>query len=128
MTFIRASCIGAESCGRDVELGTADVTVITHPGEAGGEYQFRCPHCRHLVIKEAEPRTIQLLIAAGCVERTIGPPVIELGEGDTITHDEILGAHKLLANSRSLAAELRRHKLIVKGGPLDKRRTKKTAP
>jgi hypothetical protein len=30
-----------------------------------GEYSYRCPVCEMMVVKEAEPRIIDLLIASG---------------------------------------------------------------
>ena len=61
MTTIRASC---ERCG-DVELTTADMKVCVCVSADRGEYSFRCPVCETMVVKEAEPRTIDLLIASG---------------------------------------------------------------
>ncbi len=62
MITIRASC---ERCG-DVELTTADVRVrVWVSDDDRGEYSYRCPVCEMMVVKEAEPRIIDLLIASG---------------------------------------------------------------
>jgi predicted RNA-binding Zn-ribbon protein involved in translation (DUF1610 family) len=61
MATIRATCT---VCG-DVELGTADVRVRVDPTTNQGSYSFLCPRCGSLVVKPAQPRTIDLLLASG---------------------------------------------------------------
>src|SRR5690349_19515320 len=61
MATSRASCAG---CG-DVELTTRDVRVRVCTHDNRGTYSFRCPRCRMVVVKSAEPRTIELLVASG---------------------------------------------------------------
>ena len=61
MATIRASCT---DCG-DVELTTADVTVRVCADDNQGTYSFRCPVCRMAVVKPAEPRIVELLVASG---------------------------------------------------------------
>ena len=61
MATIRATCT---VCG-DVELGTADVRVRIDPTSNQGSYSFLCPRCGTLVVKPAQPRTIDLLLASG---------------------------------------------------------------
>ena len=61
MATIRASC---ETCG-DVELTTADVRVRVCINDNRSEYSFRCPDCHMTVVKGAEPRTVDLLVASG---------------------------------------------------------------
>jgi hypothetical protein len=61
MATIRATCT---VCG-DVELGTADVRVRVDPSNNQGTYSFLCPRCSSLVVKPAQPRTIDLLLASG---------------------------------------------------------------
>ena len=75
MATIRASC---ETCG-DVELTTADVRVRVCTSDNRGEYSFRCPDCDMTVVKGAEPRTIDLLVASGVQLDTWSLPA-ELGE------------------------------------------------
>jgi hypothetical protein len=106
MATIRASCF---DCG-DVELTTADVRVRVCTTDNQGTYSFRCPHCSMTVVKPAEPRTVDLLVASGVVYSTWTPP-LELseprGEGSTpITHDELLDFHALLADDSLLSDAL----------------------
>ncbi len=95
MATIRASC---GDCG-DVELTTRDVQVrvCTHDNE--GTYSFRCPRCELVVVKPAEPRIIELLVASGVHLSTWSLPS-ELSEpragGDPISHDDLLDFHALM--------------------------------
>ncbi len=75
MATIRATCT---VCG-DVELGTADVRVRVDPTSHQGTYSFVCPRCDTLVVKPAQPRTIDLLLASG-VEYDVGTAPMELVE------------------------------------------------
>lgn len=91
MATIRASC---ETCG-DVELTTADVKVRVCINDNRGEYSFRCPDCTMTVVKGAEPRTIDLLVASGVAMDTWSLPA-ELDEpkvGRPISHDDLLEFH-----------------------------------
>jgi hypothetical protein len=99
MATIRASC---EDCG-DVELTTADVRVRVCIDDNRGEYSFRCPGCVMTVVKPAEPRTIDLLVASGVAMDTWSLPA-ELDEikiGRPITHDDLLEFHDKLHDSSS---------------------------
>jgi hypothetical protein len=95
MATIRASC---SECG-DVELTTRDVHVRVCTLDNQGSYLFRCPSCCMTVVKAAEPRTIDLLVASGVSYETWSPP-LELseprGDGTPITHDELIDFHALL--------------------------------
>ena len=94
MATIRASC---PTCG-DVELTTADVRVRVCINDDRGEYSFRCPICTMTVVKPAEARTIDLLVASGVAMDTWSLPA-ELSEpriGDPISHDDLLDFHALL--------------------------------
>ena len=96
MATIRASC---PDCG-DVEMTTADVTVRVCTADNQGAYTFRCPVCQMTVVKGAEPRTIDLLVASGVELSTWSPPA-ELSEthyGEPITHDDLLDFHDQLHN------------------------------
>jgi hypothetical protein len=102
MATIRASC---GDCG-DVELTTADVLVRVCTDTNDGEYLFRCPVCAMTVVKPAETRTIDLLVASGVSMQTWSLPA-ELWEprcGGPITHDDILDFHECLTDDASLAA------------------------
>jgi hypothetical protein len=104
MATIRASC---GDCG-DVELTTADVRVRVCTDTNEGEYLFRCPVCAMAVVKAAEPRTIDLLVASGVAMQTWSLPA-ELWEpryGSPITHDELLDFHETLADEAAFSAAI----------------------
>lgn len=104
MATIRASC---GDCG-DVELTTADVSVRICDDNNEGTYSFRCPHCEMTVVKSAETRTIDLLVASGVSYTTWQLPA-ELSEprlGDPIDHDDLLDFHDLLSDDRALELAL----------------------
>lgn len=95
MPTIRATC---GDCG-DVELTTTDVRVRVCVQDNSGSYLFRCPTCHMSVVKSAEPRIVDLLVASGVELSTWDLPA-ELHEpklGPTIDHDDILDFHVLLA-------------------------------
>jgi hypothetical protein len=102
MATIRASC---EHCG-DVELTTADVAVRVCAEDNQGSYSFQCPECGVIVVKPAEPRTVDLLVASGVSYATWSMPA-ELCEprglgAAAITHDELLDFHELLGDDLRL--------------------------
>lgn len=102
MATIRASCA---ACG-DVQLTTADVTVRVCVSNEQGEYRFRCPSCDELVVRSAEQRTIDLLLAAGVAYKTWSLPeeMFERHSGDPISHDDILDFHHLLQDDTAIKA------------------------
>ncbi len=94
MATIRASCA---DCG-DVELTTRDVRVRVCEADNSGSYSFRCPSCHMAVVKPAEPRIVDLLVASGVTVSMWRLPA-ELDEprnGAPITHDDLLDFHHLL--------------------------------
>ncbi|WP_334143573.1 hypothetical protein [Rhabdothermincola sp.] len=101
MATIRASC---SECG-DVELTTGDVHVRVCTADNQGTYLFRCPVCAMTVVKPAEARTIDLLVASGVSYETWEPP-LELAEprgtGGPITHDDLIDFHHLLQDDERL--------------------------
>lgn len=104
MATIRASC---PDCG-DVELTSADVHVRICDDTDDGTYSFRCPFCTMTVVKPAEARTIDLLIASGVAFSTWRMPA-ELAEchlGDPINHDDLLDFHNLLNDDSRLYAAM----------------------
>ncbi|MFV2039281.1 MAG: hypothetical protein ACC660_03470 [Acidimicrobiales bacterium] len=104
MATIRASC---ERCG-DVQLTTSDVTVRMCVSNDEGEYRFECPACADLVVRHAEQRTIDLLLAAGVEFVTWALPaeLFEHHDGDPISHDDLIDFHTFLENDIALATEL----------------------
>lgn len=104
MATIRASC---PDCG-DVELTTSDVRVRVCLDDDRGEYRFTCPICAMVVVKPAEHRTIDLLVASG-VEMdtwTLPAELFEARSGRQINHDDILDFHRLLADENATAEAL----------------------
>lgn len=95
MATIRASCA---DCG-DVELTTQDVEVRVCTEDNRGTYSFRCPSCDVLIVKAADPRIVELLVATGVRLATWSLPA-ELFEprstGAPITHDDLLDFHALM--------------------------------
>jgi hypothetical protein len=104
MATIRASC---GDCG-DVELTTNDVRVRVCVEDNQGTYTFRCPHCRFAVVKPAEPRIVDLLVASGVRLSTWSLPaeLYEAHRGDPITHDDLLDFHALLSGDDSWFEDL----------------------
>ena len=102
MATIRASCA---DCG-DVELTTTDVHVRVCTADNQGTYTFRCPVCHMAVVKKAEPRTVDLLVASGVAYSTWSPPLelSERREGEPLTHDDLLDFHELLGDDHRLAS------------------------
>jgi predicted RNA-binding Zn-ribbon protein involved in translation (DUF1610 family) len=95
MATIRASC---PDCG-DVEFTTRDVQVRVSAPDGSGTYAFSCPGCSVTVVKAAETRTIDLLLASGVALAPTDLPA-ELEErpyfADPISHDELLDFHDRL--------------------------------
>jgi predicted RNA-binding Zn-ribbon protein involved in translation (DUF1610 family) len=95
MATIRASC---PDCG-DVEFTTRDVQVRVSAPDGSGTYAFCCPGCTVTVVKAAETRTIDLLLASG-VGLAAGEPSVEIDERphfeSPITHDDLLDFHTML--------------------------------
>ena len=94
MATIRASC---GTCG-DVELTTAQVEVRVCAEDGRGTYTFHCPLCGEAVVKDAESRIIELLVASGVRLSTWSVPaeVHEPRSGEPINHDDLLDFHHLL--------------------------------
>lgn len=97
-TKIRASC-GA--CG-DVELLVGDVQVeIGSPTEPGC-YGFVCPICEAQVVKTAETRVVDLLVASGvvivdCILGVVPRELQALTESDAVTFARLLADDSWLA-------------------------------
>ena len=106
MATIRASC---SDCG-DVELTTSDVTVRVCTHDNSGTYSFRCPDCEMTVVKPAEPRTVDLLVASGVKLQAWDLPaeMSEVHEGDPISHEDLLEFHQLLNDDDELTAAVDR--------------------
>ena len=94
MPTIRATCT---DCG-DVELTTSDVRVRVCMEDNSGSYLFRCPTCNMAVVKPAEPRIVDLLVASGVELSTWQLPeeLYETKVGAPLNHDDLLDFHHLL--------------------------------
>ena len=94
MPTIRATCT---DCG-DVELTTSDVRVRVCIEDNSGSYLFRCPACHMAVVKPAEPRIVDLLVASGVELSTWQLPgeLYEPRVGAPLNHDDLLDFHALL--------------------------------
>lgn len=107
MATIRASC---GDCG-DVELTTTDVTVRVCADDRSAAYTFRCPRCRMIVARSAEPRIVELLVTSGVAMSTWHLPA-ELAErplhSPPLTHDDLLDFHALLEDDLRWAGEVSR--------------------
>jgi predicted RNA-binding Zn-ribbon protein involved in translation (DUF1610 family) len=95
VALVRASC---PTCG-DVELpGTAlHARKCSTTGE--GSYSFGCPECGTVVVKPADQRLLDLLVASGIPMTTWSLPseLAEEHDGDPISYDDILAFHELLS-------------------------------
>lgn len=88
---IRASC---PTCG-DVELTSDDVTALVCADTDDSSYAFQCPECLGAVVKPADARIIDLLVASG-VRLNVWTLPAELDEprsGSPITYDDLLAFH-----------------------------------
>ncbi|HEX2576759.1 MAG TPA: hypothetical protein VHK88_10455 [Aquihabitans sp.] len=94
MATIRASC---GTCG-DVEVTSQDVTVRVCRDDNAGTYSFTCPVCALTVVKNAEPRIVELLVTSGVrlVTWSLPDELSEPKVGDPIDHDDLLDFHTLL--------------------------------
>lgn len=108
MARIRASC---PACG-DVELTTDDVQIRAWAEIDQGEYQFDCPICSRLIVKTAEPHTLDLLAASGVVVLPPTPqvPTVKPSAASPLSHDDLLDFHQHLADDEALTAAL--HELV----------------
>jgi len=94
MATIRATC---SDCG-DVEMTSRDVWVRVCDDDQSATYAFRCPSCQLVVVKPAEAKVVDLLVASGVAFSTWRLPA-ELREehrGAPISHDDLLDFHRLL--------------------------------
>ena len=93
-TVIKASC---HDCG-DVELAVRDLEVRVCTQDEQGTYVFRCPTCQMSVVKPAEQRIVDMLVASGVplVEWRLPAELYEVHDGPPITHDDLIDFHHLL--------------------------------
>ena len=103
-TVIKASC---HDCG-DVELGVGDLEVRVCTQDDHGTYVFRCPSCLMSVVKPAEPRIVDMLVASGVqlVEWKLPAELFVRRGGDRICHDDLIDFHRILQGDDWFAALL----------------------
>jgi hypothetical protein len=93
-TVIKASC---HDCG-DVELRVRDLEVRVCTQDEQGTYVFRCPSCQMSVVKPAEQRIVDMLVATGVplVEWELPAELFEPRSGLPISYDDLIDFHHLL--------------------------------
>lgn len=93
-TVIKASC---HDCG-DVELAVDDLCVRVCTEDEQGTYVFRCPSCQMSVVKPAEQRIVDLLVASGVelIQWRLPAELFEPHRGAAISHDDLIDFHRLL--------------------------------
>ncbi|MGE3619467.1 MAG: hypothetical protein AB7L84_03300 [Acidimicrobiia bacterium] len=82
-----------------MELSTSDLLVRVCAQDDSGTYIFRCPACQMSVVKPAERRIIELLVASGVPLQSWDLPA-ELTEPrptlGPLTHDDLIDFHQFL--------------------------------
>lgn len=94
MALIRATC---SDCG-DVELRSRDLRVRICIDSTEATYLFRCPVCRMIEVRCAEPHVVDVLLAAGVKDERWSYPaeLSEVHTGEQIDHDDVIDFHHLL--------------------------------
>ena len=102
MTTIKASC---PTCG-EVELTSADITLMVCSHAPLSYYAFHCPTCLDEVRKPADDHVISLLMSGG-VKATvweIPEEALEPKTGPAISYDDLLDLVLALNDEDNLAA------------------------
>ena len=102
MTTIKASCPG---CG-EVELTSADVTLMVCSYAPQSYYSFVCPKCGAEVRKHADDHVVSLLMSGGVRAEVWELPAeaLEAKTGPVLTYDDLLDFALQLNSSDLLAA------------------------
>ena len=102
MTTIKATC---HSCG-EVELTSADVTLMVCSYAPLSYYTFECTSCGSQVRKPADDHVVSLLLSGGveAVVWELPAEAREPHEGPTIGYDDVLDFALQLSRSDMLAA------------------------
>lgn len=106
MTTIKATC---PECG-EVDLTADDILLRIGATKTVNTYGFSCPDCGEFVQKNADDRVVRLLLSGGVVPVPVHVPAeaLEIHDGPTINHDDLLDFHNLL-KSDSWFEELARN-------------------
>lgn len=91
---VRATC---PSCD-DVVVPRDKIQVRVCADDRSSSYHFTCPTCGLIVVKQAEERIVQLLVAGGVRVDVWHLPdeLFEDHSGDPISHDEVIDFHVAL--------------------------------
>jgi hypothetical protein len=102
MTTIKASC---PTCG-EVELTTADVSLMVCSHAPLSYYAFSCPGCRDEVRKPADDHVVSLLVSGGVPANVWDVPLeaLESKDGPRLSYDDLLDFALQLGESDLLAA------------------------
>ena len=94
MTTIKATC---PDCG-EVDLTADDILLRIGATKSVNTYGFSCPTCGEFIQKAADDRVVRLLLSGGVVPVPVHVPAeaLEVHDGPTITHDDLLDFHHLL--------------------------------
>lgn len=102
MTTIKASC---PACG-EVELTSADVTLMVCNHAPQSYYTFVCPKCCDTVRKPADDHVVSLLMSGGVRAEVWELPAeaLEAHTGPTLTYDDLLDFALQLSSVEFVAA------------------------
>jgi len=102
VTTIKASC---PACG-EVELTSADVTLMVCNHAPQSYYTFTCPKCCDEVRKPADDHVVSLLMSGGVRAEVWELPAeaLESKAGPTLTYDDLLDFALQLNSTEFLAA------------------------
>jgi hypothetical protein len=103
VTTIKASC---PTCG-EVELTSADISLMVCSHAALSYYAFHCPHCLDEVRKPADDHVISLLMSGGVKATVWEVPeeALELHTGPALGYDDLLDFVLALDATDDLAAQ-----------------------
>jgi len=104
MTTIKATC---ETCG-DVSFKHTQLHARVCVDNNYGEYRFKCPVCEMIMVKPAEPRTIDLLVSCGVELETWNLPedLFDHKEWEKLTGADILEFEGTVNNDEQFYEEL----------------------
>ena len=107
MTTIKASC---PDCG-EVELTSADVTLMVCSHAPLSYYSFVCPKCSVEVRKTADDHVISLLMSGGvrAIVWELPAEALESHDGPVLTYDDLLDFALQLGETEMLAEAAAAH-------------------
>lgn len=110
MATIRVSHNG---CDDGMTVTQADITAMVRSDNAAGSYRFCCPTCQQIVLKDAKPQVIELLVTSGVKLVTIDPPeelderkaLLEDGRS-AVDEDDLIDFHRMLKGTTDVISLL----------------------